>query len=391
MKKVFLIFIMLLNFSLIAQNSRGKADDANRLALKTVIPTQIEPLTPAVQNVLKSKLNQITTKNGMGGSILNQRFIIVPYIDVLTKDITPTIPPMNAYTLEFTLYIGDGINGTLFSSTSISLKGVGKTKTKAYISALRGLNVNDERYQRFIEAGKNKIIEYYNSKCDFILKEALTLADQKNYDNSLFILMSIPDVCKDCYDKAMDQAVLVYKRKIENECQVNIARAQGSISRDDWEDASRYIDAYTPDMKCYSKASQLLVQIRDHKCAVNLGKAKGAWANRNTSSAARYLSYIPSDSKCYAEAKNLNKEIASRLDEKEKREWDLAYEKYNRKQSMAEKRLNANIEMENKEMLFKENQGFEIKKRQVNAARDVGVAYGENQPKNITYNYRDWR
>ena len=36
------------------------------------------------------------------------------------------------------------------------------------------------------------------------------------------------------------------------------------------------------------------------------------------------------------EAQALGKEIASKLDEREKQAWDLAYEKYNRNQEMTE-------------------------------------------------------
>ena len=33
---------------------------------------------------------------------------------------------------------------------------------------------------------------------------------------------------------------------------------------------------------------------------------------------------------------------------------------------------------------------LDLKKRAINAARDIGVAYGRNQPQNITYNTRGW-
>ena len=42
-----------------------------------------------------------------------------------------------------------------------------------------------------IEEGKNKIINYFNNQCDFIIKEAQGLADQNRYEEALFKLFSV--------------------------------------------------------------------------------------------------------------------------------------------------------------------------------------------------------
>jgi len=115
MKKLILFLFLSLSLSALSQNNLGKSDDGARIVLSTYIPDQIEGLTPIIQSNLANKLSQIASANGMGGAS-NSRFIITPNVSVLTKDITPTAPPMHAYTIEVTLYIGDGIDGTLFSS-----------------------------------------------------------------------------------------------------------------------------------------------------------------------------------------------------------------------------------------------------------------------------------
>ena len=176
MKKVFLLsFAVVFNVLLFAQS---KSSDAGRIILNTVVPQQPEGLTGTAKANLENKLSQIATKNGMGGSALNPRFVLAANVIVQTKDITPTAPPMHAYTIEVTLFIGDGIEGTKFASNSVTLKGVGETETKAYMMALKNLKVEDPRYQAFIESGKKKIVDYYVSKCDFIIKEAEQLASR---------------------------------------------------------------------------------------------------------------------------------------------------------------------------------------------------------------------
>ena len=80
--------------------------------------------------------------------------------------------------------------------------------------------------------------------------------------------------------------------------------------------------------------------------------------------ASNYLGSINPNSNCYKEALELNTSISDRLKELDNREW--AYQ------------------------LKQQQDNVDLTKALIEAARDVGVAYGENQPKNITYNYVRW-
>ena len=384
-----------------AQNTRGKANDAGRIVLNTFIE-DLEGVPAGALKMLKTKITQMASKNGMGGSESFPRFVMSADIDILTQDITPTAPPKTALTLGVTLYIGDGIEGTVFATEYIELKGIGNNETKAYIQSFRALSPRNKKFNEFIETGKKKIIEYYNSRCDFILKEANTLADQKDFDKSITKLIEVPEVCKDCYDKAMDLSSTIFKRKMENECQENMSKSNSLIAQDKWEEAANPIAGYTPDMACYPDVKSLLTKIGDHKCSVSLGKAKGAWAKRDSKSSASALSEISFDSSCYQEGMKLFKSISSALDAKSKQEWDLKYEKYNRDQTIKEvvaetNRLDANsqrgINELNSETQRKINsldaesrrkvqeEMVNVEKRRIEAFRQIGVAAAENQPR----------
>ena len=215
MKNLIFSFFCLISINTFAQNDRGSLNDAARITLAAYVPQQIDKMPDAARSILANKLNQIVTQNGMGGAANNERFIITANVNVISKDLTATAPPMTALVLEVTLYIGDGFVGTKFSSTSISVKGVGESETKAYISALKGISPTNSNIQSFVGNGKSKIIEYYNSKCDFIIKEAQTLVSQNNFEEAIFKLTSVPEVCKDCYDKCMDAVGPIYQKQID--------------------------------------------------------------------------------------------------------------------------------------------------------------------------------
>ena len=411
--------MLFLTASVTAQNTRGKANDAGRIVLNTFIE-DLEGVPAGALKMLKTKITQMAAKNGMGGSESFPRFVMSADIDILTQDITPTAPPKTALTLGVTLYIGDGIEGTVFATEYIELKGIGNNETKAYIQSFRALSPRNKKFNEFIETGKKKIIEYYNSRCDFILKEANTLADQKDFDESISKLVEVPEVCKDCYDKAMDLSTTIFKRKMENECQENMSKSNSLIAQDKWEEAANPIVGYTPDMDCYPDVKSLFTKIGNHKCSVSLGKAKGAWSKRDSKSAASALSEISFDSSCYQEGVKLFKSISSALDAKAKQEWDLKYEKYNRDQTMKEivaetNRLDANSQRAIKEIVAETNrldansqrginelnsetqrkinsldaesrrkvqeEMVNVEKRRIEAFRQIGVAAAENQPR----------
>ncbi len=217
MKTIILSILVVIGYNAYAQNTAGKSDDVARITLAAFVPQQIDKMPDAARSMLANKLSQIVTQSGMGGSAINERFILTANINIMTKDITPTAPPMQAFTLDVTLYIGDGISGTKYASISTTVKGVGENETKAYISALKNLKTNDPNYQSFIETGKTKIVEYYNSKCDFIINEAKAIASQNKFEEAIYKLTGVPEVCKDCYDKCMKEIAVIYQQKIDRD------------------------------------------------------------------------------------------------------------------------------------------------------------------------------
>jgi len=345
------------------QNTAGKVDDLGRIVLNTYVSDQVEGLPSSAKRMLENKLSQIAAKNGMGGSRLVQRFIITPNVTVLTKDLTTTAPPMTALTLEFTLYIGDGIEGTKFASTSIELKGVGKNETKAYIAAIKRINPANPTIQNFVSQGKNKIIEYYNSRCDFIIKDAKSKAERKEFDDAIAMLLSVPEVCKECFNKCHDETINIYKMKLENECLENIQKSKVAIANNNWDEAANSLSGILPDVSCYNNAQIMLKQVEDHRCSEALGKAKGAWASLDANEAGYWLGHVSADSKCYESALSLGNEIKNKLKRDEGIEWDFK--------------------------MKQQQDAVDIRQANISAARDVGVAYGNNQPK-VEYRVKGW-
>ena len=318
MKKCIILVIACLLASItFAQEQTQTMDDAARIALSAYMdPSSSIPNN--AKKTLKDRMQKIITKNGMG-SAKNTRFIMTANVRELNLEKSETAPVIYIYDLEVNLYIGDGIDGTLFSSCSLEVKAAGDSKDKAYMAALKKIKASDPQYQTFINEGKKKIVDYYTAKCDFIITKAQTKAKNQDFDAAIAELMQVPDVCKECYDKCMAAAQPIYQEKINQEGVKLLAEARGVWSAGQ-------------DVAAAEAAAAILAQVNPQSSA-------------------------------FAGAESLNAEMAKRVKELDKREWDF--------------------------MLKQQQDEVDLEKASIKAIRDIGVAYGENQQP-TTYNVVWW-
>lgn len=280
------IYSSLLLFAFLNLPAQNKLNDVNRIVLNAFVPDQVVPLPSGAKGLLENKLNQIASNNGMGGSSLNPRFVIAATVVEAGKDIIAGPPIMTSLTLQVTFYVADAIENRIYSNTQIDVRGVGEgnNASKAYMDALKKINANHPSIKQLVVEAKNEIIDYYNTQCDFIIRNAVAFSKKGEYDAALVKLASVPDICESCYVKAMDTMQLVYQQKIDKEC---------------------------------------LLIMRD---------AKTTWmANKNDSGAAKVAQIINSISPfstCEPDAGNLMNEISNKLDADKKALWEFQIQKH---------------------------------------------------------------
>ena len=373
-------------------NAQIKLDDFGRIVVNSYIPDNVNIPAEAVRG-LKNKLDQICTSKGMGGSEVNPRFIITVSVNVGTKDIIPGPPQMIAQNMDVTFFIGDAIKNIKFASTTLSIKGVGTNENKAFIEAFKMINPRNKDLAAFLEEGKNKIIQYYATECDFLIGEAFTLVKQEKYDEALYQLTLVPEVCEDCYFKTLDTMNYIYQQKIDADCRVKFTEAKGIwASGQNPANAERVADILAevnPFASCQNDVQNFIKAV-DAKLRAD---ERARWAFK---------------------MKQYNDKIAA---EKEKRR--IAEEKSIRDDTFRENQATRDAtykeNQSQRDAVFRENQAqrdavyrekqsqrdaklqekqssrnYELDKLRVKAYRDVGVAYANNQPKKITYNNIFW-
>lgn len=163
------------------------------------------------------------------------------------------------------------------------------------------------------------------------------------------------------------------KKKIidyyNSKCDQIIQEANNLKTKRDFEGALSILAGIPMEcVECFKKASDQIKPIYlehiNNDCGKKLADAKAKWAAAPNSSGAEEVSYIlegvDPKSNCMGDISKLTNEIKERLLEVDNREWDF----------------------ELKEQA--------LEKTEIEAGRAIGVAFGENQPQNVTYNYSKW-
>ncbi|WP_302568395.1 hypothetical protein [Culturomica massiliensis] len=296
-------------FLILACHARIYAQNTD-MPLQVALPDETD-MPEEAAHYLRSRLLGLVTNHGTGvGDYGTSQFFITAKTLLESKDVVGSAPTMYSINLVITLYVVDCIYDRLYAQMSLNAKGVGESETKAYISAIKRMNVNNPKIKSFLEEGRNKIIHYYTTQGKEIMQSVRMLASQRQYEKALFILTAIPSSCEELY----------------NEAQSSI----GSIYKD-------YVN-YTGER--------------------NLAQARIVWtASQNragASQAGSLLAKIDPDATCRPAAEQLVKEIQQRIGE----EWTFQMKAY--------------------------NDSVDLNKQRIEAARQIGVAYGNHQQPNTT-------
>ena len=264
MKKLFFTLLIALQFVNSNAQETIKLDDFGRIALNTYVSNNLKiPLE--AKNQLEIKLKQIASKYGMAGTAANPRFILTASVSITTKDIVAGPPQIIAQNMDITLFVGDAIENKVYANITITSKGVGTNENKAFIDAIKQINVQSKDLKDFLEEAKTKIVSYYATQCDFIINKAEALKGQESYNEALYNLALVPDICKDCYFKCLNEMSIVYDLKINSDGKKLLDNAittwAANSNQEGANEATEFIKQINPKAKCIPDASKLLKSI----------------------------------------------------------------------------------------------------------------------------------
>lgn len=350
MKRYIVICLLLSALSRIMQGQ------TNLIYLSVVQPDRDEIPAEAGKQ-LERKLTQLLTSNGISSQDPNNRFVITAKADIISKDIVASTPQRVSEKIDLTLIIGDIVENKIFETITIPLIGIGINENKAFIAAINQIKPQKAEFKVFLDNAKQQIVDYYAVRCSQIIKDAQKLASGSNYDEAIYQLMQVPDICdcsKDCQDLMVEYTI----------------KRNNAI------------------------AAQLF------------NEAKVRWAASPTSEGASdvadIIARIPANSYSQKNVDALIKSINNKLRADEKRQWDFKMKQYNdakeKEQRDYQLRVDKQIsdnQIKREELDARERQKAEeqaTRRKMIDAAKSIGLGFVNNLPKSITYikNVMSW-
>lgn len=284
-----------------------------------------EGFSPTVSQSIANRLITAASVDGVTAEPSgDHQFFVAGKIDPLSKETLAGPPMMTSVIANLTLYIGDNKNQQIYSTAVIEVRGAGKSETLANINAIKSINANNPQILQLIATGKKKILSYYDNNYKNILKEAKVHMTLKEYEAAMFRASTIPSCCVG-YDEACDVLVEAYRYYIDNNGAVLLNNA-------------RAVWAASPDSKGATEALQ-------------------------------YISQIDPASSSFIPATQFVEEMRASVKS------DIDFEK-------REKYYN---ELELKRQQMQDDK--EVRLADIESARQIGVAFGNNQQADPNINY----
>ena len=302
----------------------------------SVVQPERSEIPQEAARLLEDKMHRLITANGVEDTDPNGRFVMTVRSNVLTKDIVGGAPQRISQKVEFTFMVGDVAENKVFESCTVTAMGVGINENKAYINAISKIRTTTPQFTSLIERSKEKILQYYRSRCEQIVLEAKQQAANRDYQQAIYMLMQVPSIC-DCAETC--QTLMV-----------------------------GYYDDYT-----------------EVTAAELLNEARARWASspdaQGASAAADIISRIPGNTKVQGQLDALTAEIDRKLREDEKRDWEFKMQQYNDEIARQKREFQLRQQQQKADIAYRERQqaaNSEHRRMLIDACRQVGLAYARN-------------
>lgn len=255
MKKIFPIIIaIILTNNLFAQTT----NDVGKIALSVVMPDNVEGLNTSQLSKLETKISQIVIASGLAASGYNNNFVVYPKFAIYETNIVEGgMQNITVITSELSLFIKQVDNNMMFSTISKSLKGSGNSKELAITNAISKIPSNDPEFKTFIETGKIKIIKYYETKCEDIIKKSDGFVKMQKFEEALGLLMSVPEEVSSCYNQIQDKSIIAYKAYQTQKCSELIQKAKTTLATNDFVGALNILADLDPSATCFKEAQTI--------------------------------------------------------------------------------------------------------------------------------------
>lgn len=300
-----------------------------------IVQPERQNLTKESCQALQTVMTEMLTHRSIANNLPSNRFVLTAKADMIKKNFIAGSPARVSERLKITFMIGDVVKNMVFTSCTTLITGIGENDEQAILAAIQTINSDSDKYQVFIKDSEQKIVDYYSAAGNEILIMADKLKGEGKFDKAIYELCLVPAACGDVFEHCQDKIQEIIRCK-------------------------------------YDFEGELL-----------LTEAKSIWsATLNRDGAQRLLPIIKRISplaSCHVEALHLLDDIKTKLTADDQRDWAFMVRQYEDELAYQNKQLDAAIDHADKQL--------EIRRMEIESARDVAIEYAKNQPDVVYQSY----
>ncbi|MGV1012466.1 MAG: hypothetical protein ACOYBS_08460 [Flavobacterium sp.] len=264
MKNIIYLIVLFSVLNVYSQNF----NDIGKISLSIVMPENLEDLDESNLSNLETKILEIVNKTGLSGTGYNNNFVIYPKFTIYNSKISKGMQNITFIDCELSLFIKQVDNNMVFSSISKKLNGNGLSKQEAISNSIDSLDSTEDAFSKFIEKGKTRIIQYYESRCADLIVQADGMAKRQSYEEALALLLSIPSEVS-CFSKVQSKTIEIYKNYQSYRCGGLLQQAQSDAAQNDFSSSLSSLSQIDPSSKCGPEAKALMGKIEGKIDAAN--------------------------------------------------------------------------------------------------------------------------
>lgn len=257
MRKYIIIILLLFGFNnMIGQSS----SDIGKIALSVIKPDNIDGLDDSQLSKLETKIFHIVSTNGLAASGYNNNFVIYPKFAIYESNVVEGgMQKITVVSCELSLFIKQVDNNTMFSTISKSIKGSGNDINSAISNSISKIPVNNHQFSEFIQTGKDKIVAYYDSKCQDIISQSENLVKMQDYEQAIGLLMTVPEEVG-CYNNVQNKSIEAYKAYQLQHCYEQLQRAKTQLSSNNYIATLNILSRIDPSTPCFEETEKIAKQ-----------------------------------------------------------------------------------------------------------------------------------
>lgn len=234
----------------------------NNFTIGILLPDSNTKLNEIGISKLETKLVNFLNKSDVFSYGYNNDFVLYPIIDIAESGLVQGgLENLAVTKIEISFVIKQLSTGKTYGSVTKTYKGSGKNASQALANSFSQIISSDKILHSFLSESKNNIEQYYAENCSKIIQNANIVAKIGDYEQSISLLQSIPDVGNNCFENAQRTSISYYKQYQKKLCSNNIIKAKNEIALNNFENAAYYLEFIDNESECFKEANNLINQI----------------------------------------------------------------------------------------------------------------------------------